>query len=131
MKKVIALAAMPLALSACAAQTLETGVAPAASFSPLERPGRVFASPRMIAEHYLASAGRDEPSEMQVGNYPGGSGDRLMLFTAEGLEDDSVEAMQWRVVIDQTDIGLRVISAGVRQRCARSGSDEWTNTPCP
>ena len=132
MKKLMILASLPLALSACStASTLETGVVPAANFSPLENANDVFASPRLVMEYYLKAVDRDEPTKQEIGVYPGSSGDRLLLFTAENLEDDSVSAMQWRVVLDQTDVGLRVVGAGVRQQCARSGSDEWTNAPCP
>lgn len=131
MNKALILAAAPLALTACATGSLETGVVPAGSFTALETPDRVYSSTQAVMQHYLAAVGRDVPTREETGDYPGGSGDRLLLFTAEHLEDDSVSAMQWRVLLDQTDGGLRVINAGVRQQCARSGSNDWTNSPCP
>lgn len=132
MRKLLISACLSLALAGCIQPgTLETGVAPAASFNPLQLPGRVFASPRQIIAHYLAPEGRTEADKQEMGNYSGGTGDRLLLFSVEGLEDDSVSGKQFRIVMIQTDIGLRVVSAGERYQCARDNSDAWTTSPCP
>ena len=132
MRKLLIAATLPLALAACAqTATLETGTVPAASFNALQLPGRVFASPRQIIAHYLAPLNRTEADEQEMGRYSGGAGDQLMLFSVHGLEDDSVSGKQFRVVIIQTDIGLRVVSAGERYQCARDNSDTWTASPCP
>ncbi len=127
----LAILGVPLALAACGTPQLETGVAPVGAFSPLSVPGEVFADNDAVAAYFLGTVGRSSPSQQQFGDYPGDAGDQLLLFSAEGLEDDSVRAMQWRVVVEQVGEDLRVTNAGVRQRCARSGSSEWTTALCP
>lgn len=131
MTRTLAILALPLALAACGPQQLETGIAPNASYSPLTLPAQVFDDSDAVIRHFVSMAGRSAASESQVGDYPGEAGDQLLVFSAEGLEDDSVEAMQWRVLIKQHGDGVRVANVGVRQRCARSGSREWTTALCP
>lgn len=123
--------AAPLALAACGPQQLETGIAPNASYSPLTLPAQVFTDNDAVIAHFVGSVGRSSASESQVGDYPGDAGDQLLVFSVDGLEDDSVAAMQWRVLVKAHGEGVRVANAGVRQRCARSGSREWTTAPCP
>jgi len=132
MRQALVLCATVFALAGCS-QTgkLETGIAPNATFNALQLPAGAFASPREVIAHYLEPLGRSEADEQEVGNYSGGSGDRLLLFSVEGLEDDSVSGEQFRVVLDQADDGLRVVSAGVRYRCARGDADNWTASTCP
>lgn len=125
-----ALFAMPLALAGCATG-FDSTVVPVANFSALTVPAQVFADADAVIAHFVGAVGRSGPSEKQVGDYPGDAGDQLLVFSVDRLEDDSVSAMQWRVLVRQHGEGVRVANAGVRQRCARSGSDEWTTAPCP
>jgi len=121
----------PLALVACGPQQLETGIAPNASYSPLALPAQVFADNDAVIAHFVGTTGRSSASESRIGDYPGDAGDQLLVFSADDLEDDSVAAMQWRVLVKDHGAGVRVANAGVRQRCARSGSREWTTALCP
>ncbi len=120
-------AAAPLA--ACASG-FDSTVVPAASYIPLQPPAQGFAGPDEVVAFYLDPI-EASVSERQYGDYPGDAGDRLLVFSAEGLRDDSISAQQWRVLLQEDASGLRIVSVGLRQRCARSGSDEWTNAPCP
>jgi hypothetical protein len=60
-------------------------------------------------------------------------GDRLvMVLTLGGGADDSVRAVQRRMEFIQTeDLRWALMAYGVRQKCYRSGSDDWTDQPCP
>ncbi|TIX49106.1 hypothetical protein [Alteraurantiacibacter aquimixticola] len=132
MTRASALALAALVLASCTArETVQTGFVPAAAFAPLAAPGEAFADGDAVIAHYLAGTGRNSPSEREVSDYPGARGSQMLLFSAEGLEDDSVRAMQWRVVIEEAAGGYRVTEAGLRQRCYRSGNDQWTTALCP
>lgn len=58
---------------------------------------------------------------------------RLVIeFTDSGGGDDSVRAIQRRMEFRQTeDWRWRLAAYGFRQKCWRSGSDDWTDSPCP
>ncbi|SNT34665.1 hypothetical protein [Antarctobacter heliothermus] len=58
---------------------------------------------------------------------------RLMIeFTDAGGGDDSVRAIQRRMEFLQTEGGRwQLVAYGFRQQCWRSGSDDWTDRPCP
>ncbi|MGP6089109.1 hypothetical protein [Antarctobacter jejuensis] len=60
-------------------------------------------------------------------------GDRLvMVLTLAGGGDDSVSAVQRRIEFIQVeDWRWAVMAYGFRQKCYRSGSDDWTPKPCP
>jgi hypothetical protein len=132
MKRLAFVALAGVALTGCTErQTVQTGYVPSASFAALAAPATIFADNDAAMAHYLASVGRRSPSDREVNDFPGARGSQLLLFTAEGLEDDAVRDMQWRLLTEQTDEGIRVIEAGLRQRCYRSGNSEWTTTPCP
>ena len=132
MIRATALVLASLALASCTArETVQTGYVPAASFAALATPDAVFADSDAVMAHFLASAERNSASESEESDFPGGRGNKLLLFSAEGLEDDSVRAMQWRVVLEEAAGGYRVAEAGLRQRCYRSGSNQWTTAPCP
>lgn len=128
---------LALALAACAPVedigpgSVENGIIPAASYAALQVPERAFASADQVVAYYLEPLGRSHTSQREEGAAAGGTGERLLLFAVDGLEDDAVLAQQWRVVLSQTDAGLRVVRAGLRQQCRRSGSDQWTIVPCP
>ncbi len=131
------LAASFLALAACApvedigAGSVEDGIIPSASFAALQVPGQKFASADQVMAYYLEPLGLSRASRQENDPLAGSPGESLLLFSAEGLEDDSVRAQQWRVVLRQTDGGLQIVRAGLRQQCYRSGSDEWTAALCP
>ncbi len=126
----ITLAALTLA-GCTQRETVLTGYVPSASFAPLATPDQVFADGDAVLAHFLSTVGRTSPSEREVNDFPGTRGSQLLLFSAQGLEDDAVRDMQWRVLIEQAEGGYRVLEAGLRQHCRRSGSSEWTTTPCP
>jgi len=99
------------------------------AYQTIERPDRVFAGPRQVIQHYIRPLGFSQPAERSVRN---DSGNRVVTFSVEGLEDDSITEQEWRVVLNQTDRGMRPISAGTRYRCARGeNAGEWSTTPCP
>lgn len=132
MKRLVTIALAAIALTGCTErETVLTGYVPSASFAPLDTPGQIFADDDAAMAHFLASIGRRSPSDKEVNDFPGGRGSQLLLFSADGLEDDAVRAVQWRVLLEQAEGGYRVLEAGTRQRCYRSGSDEWTTAPCP
>ena len=58
---------------------------------------------------------------------------RLVVeFTDASGGDDSVKAIQRRMEFLQTDDWRwRLVAYGFRQQCWRSGSDDWTDRPCP
>jgi hypothetical protein len=126
----IALAAIVLA-GCSQRETVQTGYVPSASFAALATPEQIFANNDAAMAHFLASVGRHSPSDKEVNEFPGNRGSQLLLFTAEGLEDDAVRDMQWRVLLERAEGGYRVIEAGLRQHCRRSGTNQWTTTPCP
>ena len=132
MKRLAIIALAVVALTGCTErQTVQTGYVPSASFAALAAPAAIFADRDAAMAHFLASVGRHSPSDREVNDFPGTRGSQLLLFTANGLEDDAVRDMQWRVLIEQADGGIRVKEAGFRQHCRRSGNSEWTTAPCP
>lgn len=60
-------------------------------------------------------------------------GERLIIvLTLGGGGDDSVGVVQRRAEFIQVeDLRWAVMAYGFRQKCFRSGSDDWTDKPCP
>lgn len=131
MKKILAALALPLALAAC--ETLPVVEAPPASaYTPLAIPGRVFPSAEEVVDHYLARANIEGAEvDTQIGRSASGAGTRMILVTTDGYRDDSVRGEQWRIVLAQTDIGFRVLQAGIRYNCARGDNPGWSRDLCP
>lgn len=129
-KAVLPALATLAALSGCATVPfLETP--PASAYDPVPLPGRVFVNTRAVIDWYLARANVEGATvTREVGRDPNAGGNRIALVTATGLEDDSMEAMQWRLVVFNTDIGLRVSEAGVRYNCRRGPNPGWGREPC-
>lgn len=130
MKNRFLIAALPLVIAACANPLTPAAEDPAA-FNSLERPGIVFSGANEVIDHYLKGTGRDAPTTRSVNSDPKGEAKLVVVFSAEGYEDDSLAAEQWRVALAQTDIGYRVIEAGVRYRCYRAQPTEWRKAMCP
>lgn len=119
-----------LALAACAAP-LTPATEMASSYNALPNPGVVFQGANEVIGYYLKDSGRDAPTTRSVNSDPKGVADLVVVFSAEGYEDDSLAAEQWRVSLNQTDLGYRVIDAGVRYRCYRADPTEWRKEICP
>ena len=62
-----------------------------------------------------------------------GDGDLQIDVTESGLMDDSVDAIQRRFVMRQTEAGAyRLVAYGYRQKCGRGENPgEWTAELCP
>ncbi len=131
MMRSFAIIALPLALAAC--ETVPVVAAPPASaYTPLATPGRVFQSVEDAIEHYLDRSNIEGAVvETEIGRDASGVGTRLALVTTDGYRDDSVRGEQWRIVLGQTDIGYRVIQAGIRYNCARGENPGWSRDLCP
>lgn len=131
MKRLAISAFLPLALAGCA--TMPPLDAPAADYRPLDAPGGVFDTPEAVVAYYARQEGfAVADAEVEVGRDATGRADRIVLFTLDALEDDSVSARQYRIALTHTDIGYRPVAAGQRFQCARgSNAGEWTRELCP
>ena len=133
MKRLFLFAPAMLALAACATSDRPgMNAPPVGEFRPLNLPNQSFASVDAVMGHYRGERQDHVTYEDAQGRPTDGFGDRLLLFSASGYHDDSVEAEQWRVTVDQTDGGYRVVEAGVRFKCARGDRrGEWRSSLCP
>ncbi|WAT17146.1 hypothetical protein OZN62_09385 [Aurantiacibacter sp. MUD11] len=123
--------AAPLALAACAVMPY-LDAPPASAYNPIEIPDRVFANPDQAVAWYLERTGNAEAEvTTEIGRDPSGRFTRLVLITASGYADDSVTGEQWRLALAQTDIGFRVVQAGIRYNCARGDNPGWSRDLCP
>lgn len=54
-----------------------------------------------------------------------------LLFTVEGLADDSVQAQRYLLDMTQTETGWQIDSAGIQTRCAPNrGHQDWSSDSC-
>ena len=131
MKGSLALLSMPLALAACATLPV-IDPAPAGAYAPLDPASGLFRFPEDAATDYLERANVGDASvETQVGRDGSGLGTRVVLVTTDGYRDDSVRGEQWRIVLGQSDLGFRVLQAGIRYNCARGENPGWSSDLCP
>ena len=133
MRMQLALFATPLLLAACAQPMGPRGAEDnrARSFNALPLPSQVFADPDAVVTHYLAERGVALPTTRLLDNDPDGEADAVLLFSAEGYADDALAGEQWRMALDRTEAGYRVIEAGVRYRCYRAEPGRWRLALCP
>lgn len=103
----------------------------AGAFNPVENTDLTFSGADEVVEYYLVGTGRSAPTTRAVDNDPKGGADMVVIFSAEGYEDDSVAGEQWRVALRQVDGGYHVFEAGVRYRCYRADPTRWRKALCP
>lgn len=128
---VLMLTAVSLASAACVSNQRKPIPLRASAFNPVENTDLVFADAGEVIDYYLVGTGRTAPTTRSVDSDPKGDADLLVIFSAEGYEDDSVAAEQWRVSLAKVDLGYIVIKAGVRYRCYRDRPTQWRKALCP
>ena len=57
---------------------------------------------------------------------------RLLFVTVEGIEDNAVTGVQWRLGVKSVEGQWQAIEAGLRRKCLRGdNAGEWTKDVCP
>ena len=121
------------AAAASAQDDEDPAVPPADAFTPIERYGITYDKPRDIAEFYLQRFGlhRNDADTYEV-KHPTDRSMRIMIVTADGLANGSVQAAQWRLGIKFNEGQWQAVEAGMRRKCARGeNAGQWTKEVCP
>ncbi len=94
---------------------------------------RVVRRPFSLFESWISRFPENGEGDPTLDLTAGIEGERLvMVLTLGGGGDDSVSAVQRRIEFIQVeDLRWAVMAYGFRQKCFRSGSDDWTDKPCP
>ncbi|MEM6499024.1 MAG: hypothetical protein AAF709_20165 [Pseudomonadota bacterium] len=113
------------------AETAE--VPPSSAFNPIQRFAISYDEPRDIAEFYVREFGlKARDAKFEEVPHPSQTSMRIMLVTAEGLKDDSVEGLQMRLDLRFASGNWEAVEAGMRRKCYRGpNAGEWTRDVCP
>jgi hypothetical protein len=121
------------AVALSASNPEEGAVPPQDAFTPIERYGITYDKPRDIAEFYLEQFGlhRNDADVHEV-RHPGNRSMRILIVTADEVENHSVTGAQWRLGVRFSNGQWQAVEAGMRRKCAR-GEDagQWTKSVCP
>jgi len=118
-------------LSAETAETAE--VPPASAFNAIPRYAISYDATRDVAEFYLRDMGfKLRDAEFQEVAHPSDVSMRIMLVTVDGIKDDSVRGMQWRLGMRTSGGSWEAVEAGTRRKCYRGeNAGKWTKDVCP
>ncbi len=82
-----------------------------------------------LLRHYRQEPEGRRGEQLEL-RYPA-AGEAELLFTVEGLADDSVQGKRYRLEMSWTGAGWQIESVGSQQRCwPGRGSQNWSNQPC-
>lgn len=131
MKRLYAVLAAPLLILAGCAANMSPDPAGTQFFNSLTPvPQQLFGAADDVIAHYLAPTGRAFPTTRELRSDTSATGQTILLFSAEGYEDDSLAGEQWRVVLRQADGGVQVVEAGKRYKCYRVQQGQWRKPLC-
>lgn len=128
----ISLAAL-LASGGASLAAQDAGSPSESEFNPIQRYDIAFDDRRDVAEFYAERYGfkmRDAASR-EV-EHPSDPYMRVMLLTFDGIRDDAVQGVQFRLGLKANAGRWEAAEAGMRRKCYRGdNSGEWTKDVCP
>ena len=134
LKAGLPLTALIVGVSALSAQDADSKMAPPKSdFAPIERFAIAYEEPRQMAEFYVRDYGINPyDAEYKELRDPEDPYMRVWMVTVDGIADNSVKGIQFRLGLRADRGSWRTIDAGVRRKCYRGENvDSWTTDTCP
>ena len=132
-----ALALSALLLSGAAALSASNSAAeavpPQDAFIPIERYGITYDTPRDLAEFYLKQFGlHRNDADLHEIRHPSDRSMRILFVTVDGIENNAVTDVQWRLGVKFSEGQWQAIEAGIRRKCLRGeNAGQWTKDVCP
>lgn len=106
---------------------------PASEFAQIERFAIAYEEPRQMAEFYVRDYGINPyDADFKELRHPEDPDMRVWIVTVDGLADDSVKGIQFRLGLRADRGNWKTMEAGVRRKCYRGENIEnWTTNVCP
>lgn len=132
-KLILAPAAALATLFAATTVVADEGVPSASDFNTLQRYAIGFDEPREAAELYIKDFGL-KPRDAKYDIIDGANrrSDKILIATIEGIEDPTVQGVQWRLLIRFSEGNWEAVEAGMRRKCHNgANAGQWTKDVCP
>ena len=116
-----------------AGNSADEAIPPQDAFTPIERYGITYDKPRDIAEFYLKQFGlHRNDADLHEIRHPTDRSMRILFVTVDGIENNAVTSVQWRLGVKFSEGQWQAIEAGLRRKCLRGdNAGQWTKDVCP
>ena len=128
---IAALTVTPASLSA--EESASAMSLPSSEFAPMQRYNISYQDPEDIAEFYLRTLGlKMRDADVEEGRNPRNPKHKIVIATVKGINDPTVNAIQWRLELKSEGGYWEAVDAGLRRKCSNGpNANQWTRELCP